>query len=178
MSSASYRYPVQRQPYNQHQYQGQPMYQSPSQQAQPQHQIRSTQFGDGAPHDQAQISRQTQSQYALNYGQTTLISLTSNHRPIQFHCLYPQCANNQIKFSRKADLQRHCLVVHNREQLELVDCQFPGCHRRGGFGFTRQDKMIDHMRDVHKEPIPKRKSSKDSGRSATSPTSSIGSSSS
>ena len=98
-------------------------------------------------------------------------SLTENHSFTHFPCLYEQCARQDIAFARKADLERHMSSMHNRETLQLHDCQLPGCHRRGEYGFTRKDKMIDHMRDVHKVPIPKRAN----GRKSESPTSSTGS---
>lgn len=83
-------------------------------------------------------------------------------------CLQQPCANAEVKFARKADLQRHTQVTHNRAQLQLVACEYPGCHRRGDYGFTRRDKMIDHMRDVHKVDIPKRRNSKDPSTSPAS----------
>ena len=59
-------------------------------------------------------------------------------------------------FGRKADLERHIVAIHTRASAAMVDCDFPGCHRRGEYGFVRRDKMIEHMRDVHKCEIPKR----------------------
>ncbi|KAK4540405.1 hypothetical protein LTR36_009262 [Oleoguttula mirabilis] len=78
----------------------------------------------------------------------------------QYLCLYPQCASAGTGFARYADLQRHVAIVHGRQNLQLVDCSHPGCHRRGEYGFTRKDKMVDHLRDVHKSDIPKRASGK------------------
>ncbi|KAK5731152.1 hypothetical protein LTR15_001090 [Elasticomyces elasticus] len=74
-----------------------------------------------------------------------------------YMCLYPQCANAGL-FARHADLQRHVQNVHNPETIQWVDCQHPGCHRRGQYGFSRKDKMVEHMREVHKADIPKRSS--------------------
>ncbi|KAK0251729.1 hypothetical protein LTS09_013189 [Friedmanniomyces endolithicus] len=76
-------------------------------------------------------------------------------RPQYYVCLYAQCATTG-HFARHADLQRHVQVVHNPESLQRVACEFPGCHRRGQYGFSRKDKMVDHMREVHKAEIPKR----------------------
>ncbi|KAK3115650.1 hypothetical protein LTR53_004803 [Teratosphaeriaceae sp. CCFEE 6253] len=75
-----------------------------------------------------------------------------------YPCLYPQCVNSL--FSRHADLLRHMQVVHNPETLERVDCQVPQCKRTGSYGFSRKDKMVDHMREVHKVEIPKRPSTR------------------
>jgi len=77
-------------------------------------------------------------------------------RPSQYLCLHPQCARTLTGFGRYADLERHIAIVHNRSTLQLVDCTYPGCHRRGEYGFTRKDKMVEHLRDVHKADIPKR----------------------
>lgn len=70
-------------------------------------------------------------------------------------CLHQQCAG--VSFARYADLQRHVAVIHNRSTLLLVDCQERDCHRKGQYGFTRKDKMVDHMREVHKLDIPKQR---------------------
>ncbi|WPH01606.1 Hypothetical protein R9X50_00445400 [Acrodontium crateriforme] len=82
---------------------------------------------------------------------------TSSQGAGQFVCLYESCVNTG-GFTRYADLQRHVEIIHMRSTLSLFDCQIPGCHRRGEYGFTRKDKMTDHMRDVHKLDIPKRSS--------------------
>ncbi|KAF7188556.1 hypothetical protein HII31_10218 [Pseudocercospora fuligena] len=89
---------------------------------------------------------------------TSPISTNSSYREGQptYYCLYHGCEHGS---ARKADLERHVQVTHLRESLNLVDCQYVGCHRKGKYGFTRKDKMVDHMRDVHKADIPKRKSS-------------------
>ncbi|KXL43465.1 hypothetical protein M433DRAFT_961 [Acidomyces richmondensis BFW] len=78
----------------------------------------------------------------------------------RYPCLFLGCQGNSsdeaVVFSRAADLRRHIHIVHNRESLELINCEVPGCLRKGLNGFTRKDKMIDHMREVHKKNIPKR----------------------
>ncbi|KAK3702266.1 hypothetical protein LTR37_014977 [Vermiconidia calcicola] len=75
------------------------------------------------------------------------------NRP-QFLCLYDNCIG--VGFARKADLERHVFIQHNRETHKYVDCEFPGCHRRGDYGFTRRDKMVEHLREVHKVDVPKK----------------------
>jgi len=74
----------------------------------------------------------------------------------RFYCMYKPCASEGMSFGRKADLERHIAAKHTRPSPPLVDCEDPGCHRRGKYGFVRRDKMIEHMRDVHKSDIPKR----------------------
>ncbi|KAF2765600.1 hypothetical protein EJ03DRAFT_205774 [Teratosphaeria nubilosa] len=96
-------------------------------------------------------------------------SPTSQTKP-SYPCLYPECAGPAYtgtgpfvpgtSFTRHADLQRHIDVVHMRSSLQLVDCPFQDCHRVGKEGFTRKDKMTDHLREVHKLDIPKRQSVK------------------
>jgi hypothetical protein len=79
-----------------------------------------------------------------------------------FSCEYTQCASAGVSFRRKADLDRHFQIVHMRA-TKLIDCEFPGCHRRGDYGFTRKDKMREHMREVHRSLItPARPQPRDS----------------
>ena len=75
-----------------------------------------------------------------------------------YECLYPPCT--RVNFRRRADLERHMAAMHNRNALNMIDCEYPGCHRRGDNGFFRRDKVIEHMRDVHKANIPKRQPQK------------------
>ncbi|KXT14842.1 hypothetical protein AC579_4098 [Pseudocercospora musae] len=93
---------------------------------------------------------------SLSYCNTSYPSPTSSRDSPIYYCLYQGCEHGS---KRKADLDRHVQVTHLRESLILVDCQYVGCDRKGKYGFTRKDKMVDHMRDVHKADIPKRKSS-------------------
>ena len=74
---------------------------------------------------------------------------------------------NNVGFARKADLERHMKATHNRDNLELVDCMEPSCHRRGDYGFTRKDKMVEHVREVHKVDIPKRQTNRRSPTSSS-----------
>ncbi|KAF2163698.1 hypothetical protein M409DRAFT_25885 [Zasmidium cellare ATCC 36951] len=83
-------------------------------------------------------------------------SPTTPNNPPTYFCLWPNCT---YSCSRNADLQRHYQNVHNRESAPLVDCWVQGCHRRGAYGFTRKDKMVEHVREVHKVDVPKRGSS-------------------
>lgn len=80
--------------------------------------------------------------------------LTPHHSGAgEYVCLWQGCS---YSCTRNADLQRHYQNVHNREFATLVDCLVPACHRKGAYGFTRKDKMVDHVREVHKMDIPKR----------------------
>ncbi|EMC92136.1 hypothetical protein BAUCODRAFT_159892 [Baudoinia panamericana UAMH 10762] len=93
-------------------------------------------------------------QYPTEPYQPTSPTLGPTSKHGVYYCLYLQC--NGQGFSRYADLQRHTAVIHNPETLERIDCDYPGCLRRGNLGFSRKDKMIDHKREVHKVAIPKR----------------------
>ncbi|TKA22135.1 hypothetical protein B0A50_08192 [Salinomyces thailandicus] len=79
----------------------------------------------------------------------------------RYLCLHNPCARDQRSFARHADLQRHVAVVHDRSALQLVDCPYVDtqtgrvCHRRGELGFTRRDKMGEHLRSVHSVIVPK-----------------------
>ena len=87
---------------------------------------------------------------------------TSTTKPAEFvpvqaapglSCLYTDCHE---AFVRKADLARHIAAVHALDPLEF-DCNVSGCHRKGAYGFARKGKLIEHMRDVHKVDIPKKR---------------------
>jgi hypothetical protein len=71
------------------------------------------------------------------------------------YCFWEPCASQNKAFKRKADLDRHIAAIHTRVAA-MIDCEHPGCHRRSEYGFVRRDRMIEHMRDVHKASISKR----------------------
>ncbi|PGG97070.1 hypothetical protein AJ79_09343 [Helicocarpus griseus UAMH5409] len=81
----------------------------------------------------------------------------------RYVCMYPRCESS---FSRSADLSRHYPTVHFPESVRL-DCPKPKCSRKGDQGFTRQDHLNEHLRQYHKEPVAKRRSSKSSQRPDT-----------
>lgn len=64
-----------------------------------------------------------------------------------FHCMHDPCFGQGAVFKRKADLERH---IETRHLCRLIDCEYPECHRRGDYGFARKERMIEHMRNVHK----------------------------
>nr|POF01255.1 hypothetical protein CFP56_21203 [Quercus suber] len=135
--------------------------------------------------DVHQQRRPTQHSHAITVPIANPLTPIFLPAPPRFLCLYPSC-NAQHK--RHADLARHVQIVHNRATLSLIDCEYDNirkasaaigpsgsggggggggeCSRKGANGFTRRDKMIEHMRDVHKCAIPKRKGG---GRRASGP---------
>ncbi|CAK1356503.1 unnamed protein product [Cercospora beticola] len=67
-------------------------------------------------------------------------------------------ANCTYAAGRRADLERHYHAMHPAPGSTVShDCSWPGCHRKGSYGFGRKDKMVEHMREVHKANIPKKK---------------------
>jgi hypothetical protein len=60
-------------------------------------------------------------------------------------CFFDGCATT---FTRKADLDRHVLNVHNRIGHH---CQVPGCNNNKGKGYCRPDKLKEHMWRKHKQ---------------------------
>ncbi|KAK2739392.1 hypothetical protein FQN55_009465 [Onygenales sp. PD_40] len=76
----------------------------------------------------------------------------------RYVCMYPHCESS---FSRSADLSRHYPTVHFPDTVRL-NCPKPKCSRKGEQGFTRQDHLTEHLRQYHKEPVAKRRSSKSS----------------
>jgi len=65
----------------------------------------------------------------------------------------PSCSK---AFRRAADLDRHYKHVHGEEsRQEHNACDYPKCQRRGD-PFSRKDHLRDHLRDFHKEDLPRR----------------------
>lgn len=46
--------------------------------------------------------------------------------------------------------------VHDWNNVQLVNCSEPDCHRRGEYGFAKRDELLDHLREVHGLDLPKR----------------------
>lgn len=106
-----------------------------------------------SPNSSYNYSPGSSPQFSISTSSSTSPSTASNTSSPIYYCLFSNCTHY---CARKADLERHVQVTHLRDTLDLVDCQHYECHRKGRYGFTRKDKMIDHMRDVHKVDIPKR----------------------
>jgi hypothetical protein len=70
------------------------------------------------------------------------------------HCTHDDCLDAQRHptkfFSRRADLLRHIRSTHS---LPHIDCPWKKCARRGSAGFMRQDHLLEHRRQYHKENI-------------------------
>ena len=66
----------------------------------------------------------------------------------RYWCDYRACATAAIHFARQADLERHIEKVHHGVKPPSINCQDPSCHRRGVYGFTSKNEMINHMREV------------------------------
>ncbi|KAK3706706.1 hypothetical protein LTR37_012550 [Vermiconidia calcicola] len=47
------------------------------------------------------------------------------------------------------DLKRGHDTYHNEDPSHRIDCQFSGCSRVGGYGFTQEAEMTEHMREAH-----------------------------
>ena len=63
----------------------------------------------------------------------------------KFHCHAPDC---KAAFKSMADLKRHS-GMHCTDPV-MYSCEKPGCDRVGDNGFTRKDKLRDHVRQKHK----------------------------
>lgn len=55
------------------------------------------------------------------------------------------CAHCNTTFSRPSDLQRHCLANHGTPRF---NCVVSNCARHTK-GFSRKDKLMDHLRSCH-----------------------------
>ena len=60
-------------------------------------------------------------------------------------CTYLGCSRTK-PFARKGELDRH-MKSHGPPEF---DCPVPGCKRQGDKGFSRKDKLRDHVRRGHK----------------------------
>ncbi|KAH9211430.1 hypothetical protein DL95DRAFT_188086 [Leptodontidium sp. 2 PMI_412] len=58
------------------------------------------------------------------------------------------CAHCPRNFARPSDLKRHAMI-HFPERHRKYHCWQPDCDRNGRRGFTRKDKLRDHLRGVH-----------------------------
>ena len=62
-----------------------------------------------------------------------------------YRCLEDHC---RVTFRAWQDLVRHSKDKHCRKP-DIFSCPFLWCSRSGGNGFTRKDKLNDHVRNVH-----------------------------
>jgi hypothetical protein len=60
------------------------------------------------------------------------------------------CADCSATFSRKADRDRHASSLHGAGPRFY--CRIQGCHF-GIQGFPRRDKLMDHMRQGHRDTV-------------------------
>ena len=63
---------------------------------------------------------------------------------IRYVCLEANCDRT---FSRPSDLDRH---LKSRHYLPTFNCPVDDCDRKGGKGFSRKDKLRDHLRQKHR----------------------------
>jgi hypothetical protein len=98
-----------------------------------------------------------------NPGQNTYSSIpyTQSSPPQKggrFCCKYKSCVDPKTgttpSFRRTTDLNRH---IKSQHKPTYEDCPWPKCERKGKNGFTRNDHLMTHRRDYHKENIPKRR---------------------
>lgn len=92
------------------------------------------------------------------------MNVMQTSKPAEYGCLHEGCT--QKPFRRHADLDRHIKHVH-RSSSDSFYCDYARCVRSEGPSFTEKDERRDtpfsrwdhykaHLRDYHKEPIPKR----------------------
>jgi len=62
-------------------------------------------------------------------------------------CPYPTCPRT---FTRTADLTRHVHSAHNHIHGRHL-CHIPGCSKGQGKGYTRRDKLVEHLWRKHGE---------------------------
>ncbi|KAM3080563.1 hypothetical protein ACMFMG_005505 [Clarireedia jacksonii] len=59
------------------------------------------------------------------------------------------CRTCPKTFSRASDLRRHITSVHKIGPQALHLCTIPGCPKSIAPGYSRRDKVVDHLRKVH-----------------------------
>lgn len=75
-------------------------------------------------------------------------------------------AGNRPSFGRPADLIRHYIHVHAPAQHTGIFCDYDRCHRVK-HSFPRKHHYRDHLRDLHKEDIPRHGKGPKRGRKIT-----------
>jgi len=74
-------------------------------------------------------------------------------------CYEPECGGKS--FNRSADLDRHMKNIHTKEEEKKgYKCDYKKCPRHNKH-FFRQDHFRDHLRDQHKEDLPRRSTKPD-----------------
>ncbi|KAK1762961.1 hypothetical protein QBC33DRAFT_255118 [Phialemonium atrogriseum] len=76
----------------------------------------------------------------------------------KFPCLFANCPSKA--FGRAADLDRHLKMVHFKETHRGTPCDYRRCGRRRQ-PFHRLDHFRDHLREFHKEDLPRRGQAED-----------------
>ncbi|PSR99002.1 hypothetical protein BD289DRAFT_66228 [Coniella lustricola] len=114
-------------------------------------------------YSQASTASRAESQYKqlpTSSQQTGIHKKKKRTQNDKFVCLSSQCGSH---FKRHKDLDRHQKHVHlPKSNLERFYCDYPRCDRAipadmsEGAPFTRKDHCKEHLRDVHREPLPKR----------------------
>lgn len=84
----------------------------------------------------------------------TFESGSSSNDSRQYVCLAPNCEH--VPFKRVTDLDRHYKSVHIRdEDKEKFFCDYKKCPRNQD-PFYRPERLRNHLRDYHKEDLPKK----------------------
>ena len=73
---------------------------------------------------------------------------------IYANCPEPNCVFKADIYNGWDGFMRHTRSKHCKKIPEF-SCPLAWCNRRGDKGFTRKDKLTNHLRSVHKRDIPK-----------------------
>ena len=89
------------------------------------------------------------------------VSLDSNANKNGYSCAFDTTCEH-TKFRRHSDLDRHYKTKHNLcLEEDKWSCDYKKCIRSTTDPWTRKDHYRDHLRDYHKEDIPKEKGNED-----------------
>lgn len=79
------------------------------------------------------------------------LEISAGYR-ITFQCKFGECT---AIFKSSGMFNRHYKTHLPASQRHMRDCTFEGCDRVGREGFSRKDNLIQHLRRVHHQDIPK-----------------------
>jgi hypothetical protein len=92
---------------------------------------------------------------------STIKSWTSTSRkPAQdpkprLQCNFLECARKSKSFGRPAELRRHTKTFHSDED-DVAWCPAPFCTRDDPFPTARRDKLVEHIRNMHRSAEERR----------------------
>ena len=108
--------------------------------------------GPSIPHMGNDLSRPTTQQESRIALDNDSIRTGSANAKKKYNCGGPNCNKG---FNRRSDRQRHQETHYTTGKVKLFECPEFGCNRKAEWGFSRRDKIVDHIRAKHKRSVGK-----------------------